>query len=155
MPLSPIETRLAELGVTLPDAPAPAANYVPFVVTGTLVHISGQISQNADGLIKGKLGADLDVAAGAAAAQRCAISLLAQLKAACGGDLNRVVRAVKLVGFVNSTPDFTDQPKVINGASDFLVAALGDAGRHARSAVSAASLPLGVAVEIEAIFEIR
>ena len=155
MSLSPIETRLAELGVTLPDAPAPAANYVPFVVTGNLVHISGQISQDADGLIKGKLGADLDVAAGAAAAQRCAISLLAQLKAACGGDLNRVLRAVKLVGFVNSTPDFTDQPKVINGASDFLVAALGEAGRHARSAVSAASLPLGVAVEIDAIFEIR
>ncbi len=155
MSLSPIETRLAELGVTLPDAPAPAANYVPFVVVGNLVHISGQISQNADGLIKGRLGADLDIAAGAAAAQRCAISLLSQLKAACGGDLNRVVRAVKLVGFVNSTPDFIDQPKVINGASDFLVAALGDAGRHARSAVSAASLPLGVAVEIEAIFEIK
>ena len=98
---------------------------------------------------------DLDVAAGAEAAKCCAISLLAQLKKACGGDLSRVVRAVKLVGFVNSTADFVDQPKVINGASDFLVAALGDAGRHARSAVSAASLPLGVAVEIEGIFEIR
>ncbi len=150
-----IEARLAELGITLPDAPAPAANYVPFVVTGNLVHISGQISQNADGLIKGRLGADMTVEAGAAAAQRCAISLLAQLKRACGGDLARLVRAVKLTGFVNSTADFTDQPKVINGASDFLVAVLGDAGRHARSAVSAASLPFGVAVEIEAIFEIR
>ena len=107
------------------------------------------------GLIKGKLGADLDIPAGADAAKSCAISLLAQLKKACGGDLSRVVRAVKLVGFVNSTVDFVDQPKVINGASDFLVAALGDAGRHARSAVSAASLPLGVAVEIEGIFEIR
>ncbi|EKD59871.1 MAG: hypothetical protein ACD_54C01075G0002 [uncultured bacterium] len=153
--MSAIETRLAELGVTLPDAPAPAANYVPFVVVGNLVHISGQISQTSAGLIKGKVGADLDVAAGAEAAKTCAISLLAQLKKACGGDLSRVVRAVKLVGFVNSPADFTDQPKVINGASDFLVAVLGDAGRHARSAVSAASLPLGVAVEIEAIFEIK
>jgi len=153
--MSAIETRLAELGVTLPDAPAPAANYVPFVVVGNLVHISGQISQTSAGLIKGKVGADLDVAAGAEAAKTCAISLLAQLKKACGGDLSRVVRAVKLVGFVNSPADFTDQPKVINGASDFLVAALGDAGRHARSAVSAASLPLGVAVEIEGIFEIK
>lgn len=153
--MSTIETRLAELGVILPDAPAPAANYVPFVQVGDLVHISGQISQNAGGLIKGRLGDDLDVAAGAEAAKSCAISLLAQLKKACDGDLNRVVRAVKLVGFVNSTADFIDQPKVINGASDFMVAALGDAGRHARSAVSAASLPLGVAVEIEGIFQIR
>jgi len=150
-----IEARLAELGVILPDAPAPAANYVPFVVVGTLVHVSGQISQDATGLIKGRLGADMTVDAGAAAARSCAISLLAQVKKACGGDLSRLVRAVKLTGFVNSTADFTDQPKVINGASDFLVAALGDAGRHARSAVSAASLPLGVAVEIEGIFEIR
>jgi enamine deaminase RidA (YjgF/YER057c/UK114 family) len=153
--MSAIESRLAELGVMLPDAPAPAANYVPFVQVGKLVHISGQISQNAGGLIKGKVGMDLTVEAGADAARSCAISLLAQLKKACGGDLSRVVRAVKLVGFVNSGPDFTDQPKVINGASDFLVAALGDAGRHARSAVSAASLPLGVAVEIEGIFEIN
>jgi enamine deaminase RidA (YjgF/YER057c/UK114 family) len=153
--MSSIEARLAELGVTLPDAPAPAANYVPFVIVGNLVHISGQISQTPAGLTKGKLGADLDIAAGAEAAKSCAISLLAQLKKACGGDLTRVVRAVKLVGFVNSTADFIDQPRVINGASDFLVAALGDAGRHARSAVSAASLPLGVAVEIEGIFEIR
>jgi enamine deaminase RidA (YjgF/YER057c/UK114 family) len=150
-----IEARLAGLGVTLPDAPAPAANYVPFVRVGDLVHVSGQISQGPDGLIKGRLGADMDVAAGAEAAKRCAISLLAQLRKACEGDLDRLVRVVKLTGFVNSTPDFTDQPKVINGASDFLVAALGEAGRHARSAVSAASLPLGVAVEIEAIFEVR
>lgn len=150
-----LETRLTELGVTLPEAPAPAANYVPFVRVGNLLHVSGQISQGPDGLIKGKLGADMDVEAGAAAAKRCAISLLAQTKAACGGDLSRLVRAVKLTGFVNSTADFTDQPKVINGASDFLVAAMGDAGRHARSAVSAASLPLGVAVEIEGIFEVR
>lgn len=153
--MSTIDDRLAELGVTLPDAPAPAANYVPFVRVGNIVHVSGQISQNAAGLIKGRLGDDLDVAAGAEAAKSCAISLLAQVKKACDGDLSRVVRAIKLVGFVNSTADFVDQPKVINGASDFLVAVLGDAGRHARSAVSAASLPLGVAVEIEGIFEIK
>ncbi|MEM1100263.1 MAG: RidA family protein [Pseudomonadota bacterium] len=148
------EARLAELGVTLPDAPAPAANYVPFVRVGDLVHVSGQISAGPGGLITGKLGADLDVEAGAAAARSCAISLLAQVRAACDGELDRLVRVVKLVGFVNSTADFTDQPKVINGASDFLVEALDDAGRHARSAVSAASLPLGVAVEIEGIFQI-
>ena len=152
---SQIETRLASLGVTLPAAPAPAANYVPFVQSGDLVFVSGQISSGPDGLILGKLGDNMDVAAGAAAAKACAISLLAQLKAACGGDIDRLVRVVKLTGFVNSTPDFTDQPKVINGASDFLVEALGDMGRHSRSAVSAASLPLGVAVEIEGIFQIR
>ncbi|WP_158965289.1 RidA family protein [Chachezhania sediminis] len=150
-----IEAKLAELGVTLPDAPAPAANYVPFVQVGDIVYVSGQISQGTDGPIKGKLGADLDVAAGAAAARACAISLLAQVKAACGGDLSNLVRVVKLTGFVNSTPDFTDQPEVINGASDFLVQALGDAGRHSRSAVSAAALPRGVAVEIEGIFQIK
>lgn len=153
--MSDIETRLADLGVILPDAPTPAANYVPFVVVGNIVHVSGQISQGADGLIKGRLGADMDAVAGAEAAKRCAISLISQVKKACGGDLSRLVRVVKLTGFVNSTADFTDQPKVINGASDFLVAVLGDAGRHARSAVSAASLPFGVAVEIEGIFEIK
>ena len=150
-----IETKLAELGVTLPDAPAPAANYVPFVQVGDIVYISGQVSGDANGLITGKLGENVDVAAGAAAARSCAINLLAQLRNACGGDLDRLVRVVKLTGFVNSTVDFTDQPKVINGASDFLVEALGEAGRHARSAVSAASLPLGVAVEIEGIFQVR
>lgn len=149
-----IETRLAELGVTLPEAPAPAANYVPFVVVGDLVYVSGQVSAGPDGFITGKLGADMEVAEGAAAAKRCAVALLAQCKAACGGDLDRLKRVVKLTGFVNSTADFRDQPKVINGASDFLVEVLGDAGRHARSAVSAAALPLGVAVEIEAIFQI-
>lgn len=149
-----IETRLAALGITLPAAPAPAANYVHFVVAGNLVHISGQISQDAGGLIKGRLGGDMDVAAGAAAARCCAISILAQLKAAVGGDFSRVVRAVKLGGFVNSTAEFIDQPRVINGASDFLVEVMGDAGRHARAAVSAASLPMGVAVEIDAIFQI-
>lgn len=150
-----IEAKLAELGVVLPDAPAPAANYAPFVVMGDIVHVSGQISRDETGLIVGKLGADMDVAQGAAAARTCAIALLAQVKVACGGDLGRLVRIVKLTGFVNSAAEFTDQPKVINGASDFMVAVLGDAGRHARSAVGAVSLPLGVAVEIEGIFEIR
>ena len=149
-----IETRLNDLGLTLPDAPTPAANYVPFVQTGSTLYVSGQISMGPDGLITGKLGANMDVEAGAAAARTCALSLLAQVKSACGGDLGKLVRVVKLTGFVNSTADFTDQPKVINGASDLLAEVLGDAGRHARSAVSAASLPLGVAVEIEGIFEI-
>ena len=152
--MSRIDTRLAELGITLPAAPAPAANYVPFVQTGTMLWISGQISNGADGLIKGKLGADMDVAAGAAAARACGLSIIAQAKAACGGDLDKVARVVKLVGFVNSTADFVDQPKVINGASDLMVEVFGDAGRHARSAVSAVSLPLGVAVEIEAVIEL-
>lgn len=150
-----ITDRLAELGVTLPDAPAPAANYVPFVQVGSTLYVSGQISAGPDGMITGKLGDDMSVEDAAAAARQCAISLLAQVKAACGGDIERLVRVVKLTGFVNSTQDFGDQPKVINGASDFLVEALGDIGRHARSAVSAASLPFGVAVEIEGIFEIR
>ena len=152
--MSAVEARLSALGISLPAPVAPVANYVPFVRVGNLLHISGQISQNAAGLIKGRLGADMDISAGAEAAKCCAISLLAQVKRACDGDFTRLVRVVKLVGFVNSTADFIDQPKVINGASDFLVAALGDAGRHARSAVSAVSLPLGVAVEIEAIFEL-
>lgn len=149
------ETRLAELGVTLPSAPAPAANYVPYVKSGDLVFVSGQVSMKDGAFLTGKLGGDMSVEDGAAAAKTCAIGLLAQVKAACEGDLDRLVRVVKLTGFVNSTPDFGDQPKVVNGASDFLVEVLGDAGRHSRSAVSAASLPFGVAVEIEGIFEIR
>lgn len=151
---NPVETRLAELGLELPDAPAPAANYVPYVQSGSTLYVSGQISIGTDGLILGKLGDDMDVEGGAAAAKRCGLALLAQVRAACGGDLTRLKRVVKLTGFVNSTADFTDQPKVINGCSDMLVEVLGDVGRHARSAVSAASLPLGVAVEIEGIFEI-
>lgn len=150
-----IDSRLADLGLTLPDAPAPAANYVPFVRTGDLVFVSGQISQGPDGLVTGKLGDDMAVEHGAAAARLCALSLLAQVRAACDGDLDRLVRVVKLTGFVNSTSDFKDQPKVVNGCSDLLVEILGDAGRHSRSAVSAASLPLGVAVEIEGIFQVR
>lgn len=151
--MSRIDARLAELGLTLPDAPAPAANYVPFVRSGDMVYISGQIARDASGLITGRLGADMDIAAGALAARACGLAILAQARAACDGNLDRVARVVKLVGFVNSTPDFTDQPKVINGASDLMVAVFGDAGRHARSAVSAAALPMGVAVEIEAILE--
>lgn len=153
--MSDIETKLADRGLSLPNAPAPAANYIPFVVTGKLIFVSGQISIAADGaLITGKVGADLDTAAGARAAERCALGLLAQAKAACGGDFSKLKRVVKLTGFVNSTPTFSEQPKVINGASDLLVAVMGDAGRHSRSAVSAGALPLNVAVEIEGIFEL-
>ena len=149
-----IAARLAELGLTLPAAPAPAANYVPFVRTGDLLHVSGQIAADGNGPIIGRLGADMDVAAGATAARTCALALLAQVNAALDGDLGRLKRIVKLGAFVNSTPDFTDQPKVVNGASDLLADLLGDAGRHARSAVGVAALPFGVAVEIDGIFQI-
>jgi enamine deaminase RidA (YjgF/YER057c/UK114 family) len=152
---STIENRLAEQGVTLPDAPAPAANYVPFVQSGNLVYVSGQVASDASGFIVGKLGEDFTVEQGKAAAKACAISLLAQLKSACGGDLDRLVRVVKLGGFVNSTLDFTEHPQVINGASDFIAEACGDKGAHARAAVGCSSLPFGVAVEIEGIFEIN
>ncbi len=152
--MSKIEARLAELGLEIPSPAAPVANYVPFVISGKDLFISGQVSMAAEGLINGKVGADLSVEQGAAAAKACAINLIAQMKAALGGDLNRVKRIVKLTGFVNCTPDFTDQPKVINGASDLMVAVFGDAGRHARAAVGAPSLPLGAAVEIDAIVEI-
>ncbi|MBC6436872.1 MAG: RidA family protein [Rhodobacteraceae bacterium] len=149
------EAHLARMGITLPDAPAPAANYVPYAVVGDIVYVSGQISMDGDGMIIGKVGKDLSTAEGAAAARSCAISLLAQVKAACGSDLDRLLRVVKLTGYVNSGPEYQEQPKVMNGASDFLVEALGDAGRHSRSAVSAASLPFGVAMEIEGIFQIK
>ncbi|WP_421982639.1 RidA family protein [Roseibium sp.] len=153
--MSAIETRLTDLGISLPDAAAPAANYVPYVRTGNQLFISGQLPMDAGKIaFTGKLGGDVSVEDGKAAAKTCAINLLAQAKAATG-NLDKVVRLVKIVGFVNSTAEFTDQPQVINGASDFLVDAMGDAGRHARSAVSAASLPFGAAVEIEAIFEIE
>lgn len=150
-----IEARIAELGVTLPQAAAPAANYVPFVRTGNQLFVSGQIPMGANGIeYQGKLGAGVSIEDGQAAARLCAINLLAQAKAALG-DLDKVVRLVKIVGFVNSAPDFGDQPKVMNGASDFLVEALGDVGRHARSAVGVAGLPFGVAVEVEGIFEVE
>ena len=148
------EQKLADLGHTLPDAPAPAANYVPYVLSGSTLYISGQISQDADGLITGKVGADVDVEAAQKAAETCALAILAQAKSALG-ELSRIKQIVKLTGFVNSTPDFTDQPEVINGASNLMVAALGDAGRHARAAVSAGALPRNVAVEIDAVIEIE
>ncbi|MGB3405993.1 MAG: RidA family protein [Jannaschia sp.] len=147
--------RLAEMGITLPEATAPLANYVPFVRSGDTLFVSGQISANADGMMLGKLGADATLEQGIAAARQCAISLLSQVRAACGGDLEKLEQVVKLTGFVNSTPDFLDQAKVINGASDLFAEALGDAGKHSRSAVSAASLPFGVMVEIEGIFRLK
>ena len=153
--MSQIEDRLEAMGLSLPDAPAPAANYVPAVRTGELLWVSGQIAAGPEGPITGRLGDGMDVAAGAEAARSCALALLAQVKAACDGDLGRLVRVVKLTGFVASAPGFTDQPKVVNGASDLLAEAMGDAGRHARSAVGVAALPLGVAVEIEGVFQIR
>ena len=149
-----IEERLRAAGITLPAAPAPVANYVPCVEAGGLLFVSGQVAAGPDGIIKGKLGADMEAEAGAAAARACGLSLLAQAQKALGS-LDRVARVVKLTGFVNSTPDFTDQPKVINGASDLMVEVFGDAGRHARAAVSAPALPLGTAVEVDAIFAIR
>ncbi len=150
-----VESQLKTLGITLPEALSPVANYVPFVKTGNLVFVSGQLPMK-DGTLqsKGLLGADVSVADAAAAARLCAINLIAQAKVACGGDLDRIKRVVKLTGFVASGPNFTDHPKVVNGASDTMVEVFGDAGRHARAAVGSSSLPLGAAVEVEAIFEI-
>lgn len=149
-----IEDKLKAAGITLPAAPAPVANYVPCVEAGGLLFVSGQVASGPDGVIKGKLGADMGVEAGAQAARACGLSLLAQAQKALGS-LDRVAGVVRLTGFVNSTPDFTDQPKVVNGASDLMVAVFGDAGRHSRAAVSAPSLPMGAAVEVDAIFAIR
>jgi enamine deaminase RidA (YjgF/YER057c/UK114 family) len=147
--------RLAALGITLPSPSAPAANYVPWTRVGDLVFVSGQIPL-VDGKPAhvGKVGVDLDIARAYEAARLCALSLLAHANAAAGGDLDRVRRCVKLLGFVNASPEFGDHPKVVNGASDLIVAVLGDRGRHARSAVGAGSLPFGVSVEVEAIFDI-
>jgi enamine deaminase RidA (YjgF/YER057c/UK114 family) len=154
--MSVIEARLQELGIALPAPPKPVASYVPYTISGNLVFISGQVPI-ADGAVKyvAKLGADGGVEIGQAAAQLCAINLLAQLKAACGGDLDKVVRCLKLGVFVNATPDFTQQPEVANGASDLIAAVFGEAGKHARAAVGVGSLPRGVAVEVDAIFEIQ
>jgi enamine deaminase RidA (YjgF/YER057c/UK114 family) len=149
-----IDAKLKELGLTLPEAPPPAANYVPYVVTGKLVFVAGQVSRGPGGFITGKLGRDLDVARGQKAARLCALNILAQVKAACGGELERVVRCVKVGGFVNCTDTFQEQPQVINGCSDLFVAVLGDKGRHARFAVGAPMLPFNAAVEIDAVFEI-
>jgi enamine deaminase RidA (YjgF/YER057c/UK114 family) len=149
-----IERKLAELDIVLPTPVAPVANYVPYVISHHLVFISGQVSLTPDGLIWGKLGADLSIEDGAKAAHACGVNLIAQLKAATSGDLDRVKRVIKLGGFVNCTPDFVDQPKVVNGASDLMVAVFGEAGRHSRAAVGAPSLPLGAAVEVDGVFEI-
>lgn len=150
-----IDQRLAELGINLPQAAAPVAAYVPAVELGGLLHISGQISLAEDGsLIRGRLGDDVDLDGGIEAARRCGIMLLAQIKAALGS-LDRVDRVVKLGVFVNSTPAFTDQPKVANGASELMQQVFGEPGRHARSAVGVAVLPLGVAVEIDAIVAVK
>lgn len=149
------ETRLAELGLTLPIPPLAVANYVPYVVCGELVFVSGQLPlQDGKPAVLGHLGAEVSVEDGQRAARLCALNLLAQVRAACDGDLDRVRRVVRLTAFVSSAPDFFDQPKVVNGASDLLVEVLGEAGRHARVAVGAPSLPLNVAVEIEAVFQI-
>ncbi|MBW7848949.1 MAG: RidA family protein [Rhodospirillales bacterium] len=151
-----IEARLAELGITLPAATAPVANYVPWAISGKLVFVSGQVGiQDGKPRYVGRLGDGMSVEDGYAAARLCGLNLLTQLKAACGGDLDRIKRVVRLGGFVNCAPDFTDQPKVVNGASDLMVEVFGEAGRHARAAVGAPSLPLGVAVEVEGVFEIE
>ena len=148
------EARLNKMGLNVPNAPAPAANYVPYVVVDNMVYVSGQIAKGDEGLIVGKLGADMDVATGQEAARVCALNLIAQLKVACDGDLDRLKRVVKLGGFVNSTLEFTDHPAVINGASDFIGEVFGEVGAHARAAVGCSSLPFGVAVEIEGVFQI-
>jgi len=152
--MSKIEARLAELDIILADAPAPVANYVPFVKTGTLIFISGQVSLTPDGLIKGRLGHDMNIEDGQQAAHACGINLLAQLKAACDGNLDRVTRVIRLGGFVNCTPDFEDHPRVINGASDLMVTVFSNAGQHVRAAVGVSSLPMNAAVEIDGVFEV-
>jgi enamine deaminase RidA (YjgF/YER057c/UK114 family) len=147
-----IEARLQELGIELPTPPAPVASYVPFVIVGNLVHVSGQVSVDASGGIKGKLGDAIEVEEGQAAARLCGLNLLAQVKAACGGDLDRVRRVVKLNGYVNVASGFSPIPQVINGCSDLMVSVFGDSGRHARAAVGVANLPLNFAVEVDGVF---
>ncbi len=150
-----IEARLKELGIELPQPATPVANYVPFTVSGNLVFISGQICQwNGELRFIGKLGGAISIADGREAAKLCALNILAHLRVACGGDLDRVRRVLRLGGFVNCTPEFTDMPQAVNGASDLMVAVFGDSGRHARAAVGMSGLPGGVAVEVEATFEI-
>ena len=153
-PTQSIDARLVALGITLPAAPAPVANYVPTVRTGSLLFVSGQISRTEEGrVLAGKLGGGVDVEAGRAAARVCALNILAQARAALGS-LDRIQRIVKLTGFVNAVPAFTDHPSVVNGCSDLLVEILGEKGRHTRSAVGVAGLPLDAAVEVEAILEV-
>ena len=150
------ENKIKELNIKLPKAADPVGSYVATKIIGNLLFISGQISINENGeLIKGKVGKDLDTEAGYNAAKRCALSIVAQVKKACNDDLSKIKSCVKLTGFVNSTDNFTDQPKVINGASDLIASIFGDAGMHTRAAVSTNSLPLGVSVEVDAIFELK
>jgi len=150
------EKKIIELGLELPEAKAPAGNYVATKIVGKLLYISGQISISSNGeLIKGKIGKELTTEQGYNAAKRCGLSIVAQAKIACSEDLSKIKSCVKLTGFVNSTEEFTDQPKVINGASDLIASIFGDAGMHTRAAVSANSLPLGVSVEVDAIFELN
>ncbi|MEE2878363.1 MAG: RidA family protein [Pseudomonadota bacterium] len=152
--MSTPEARLSELGITLPEPMKAVANYVPFVISGNQLFISGQVSATPEGRITGRLGETMDLPAGQAAARQCGINLIAQCKAAVG-DLSRIKRVVKLGGFVNSHGHFTDIPQVINGCSDLMVEVFGEKGRHARSAVACPTLPLGVAVEVDGVFEIE
>ena len=150
------DDKLKELKINLPEAKAPVGNYVAAKVSGKMLFISGQISIDENGqLIKGKVGKDLDAEAGYNAAKRCALSIISQVKKACDNDLSEVKSCVKLTGFVNSTDEFIDQPKVLNGASDLIASVFGEAGMHTRAAVSTNSLPLGVSVEVDAIFELK
>ncbi len=150
------ENNIKKLGLILPKAADPVGSYVATKITGNLLYISGQISMNENGeLIKGKLGNELNKEAGYEAAKRCGMSIISQAKKACGNDLSKIKSCVKLTGFVNSTDEFIDQPKVINGASDLIASVFGDNGMHTRAAVSTNSLPLGVAVEVDAIFELN
>jgi enamine deaminase RidA (YjgF/YER057c/UK114 family) len=153
--MSQVEDRLAALGITLPKPAAPVANYVPFVRAGDLVHISGQVSNDASGGVRGVVGEDVDAESAKQAARLCAVNLIAQMKAACEGDLARVARIVKLNGFVQAGPAFFEIPQVVNGASDLMVEAFGDAGRHARSAIGVYRLPLNFAVEVDAVVQLR
>ena len=150
------EDKIKELKIELPDAKAPVGSYVATKIVGNLLYVSGQISMNSKGeLIKGKVGRDLTTDEACKAAERCGLSIVAQVKKACDGDLAKVKSCIKLTGFVNSTEDFTEQPKVINGASDLIASIFGDSGMHTRAAVSTNSLPLGVSVEVDAIFELN
>ena len=150
------DDKIKELQIELPEAKAPVGSYVATKITGNLLYVSGQISMNSKGeLIKGKVGKDLTTDEAYKAAERCGLSIVAQLKKACDGDLSKIKSCVKLTGFVNSTEDYTEQPKVINGASDLIASIFGEAGMHTRAAVSANSLPLGVSVEVDAIFELN
>ncbi len=153
--MSAIHARLKKLGITLPKAAAPVANYLPYVLTGNLLVVSGQIAFGEKGLVRGCLGRTMDVAAGQQAARLCALNLIAQANAALDGDLDRINRVVRLGGFVNAHADFEDIPHVINGASDLMVEVFGDVGRHARAAVACPNLPLGSAVEVDAMFEVQ